>query len=164
MLLPAPCVCREIALCDQHKAVTNLLIRFSDNRIAAEVQRAVAERDRELGEVIGWDSSEKDLLQALKDEWHDFMLVCHHCSVIYDAASGGRISKPLTLPAQVIAQMEDRESRDIDEAVKEAVAEEREACAKVADTYPQRDPAEDGNGYWAAEEIAAAIRARQAGE
>ena len=35
---------------------------------------------------------------------------------------------------------------------------ERERCAKVCDEYPQRDPAEDGNGYWAAAECAAAIR------
>ena len=45
-------------------------------------------------------------------------------------------------------------------AAAKARAEEREACAQLADAYPQRDPAEDGNGYWAAEEIAAAIRAR----
>lgn len=35
-----------------------------------------------------------------------------------------------------------------------------EEAAKVADEYPQRDPAEDGNGYWAAQEIAQAIRAK----
>jgi hypothetical protein len=34
-----------------------------------------------------------------------------------------------------------------------------EEAAKVCDDYPKRDPAEDGNGYWAAEECAAAIRA-----
>ena len=34
-----------------------------------------------------------------------------------------------------------------------------EGCAAVCDEYPRRDPAEDGNGYWAAEECAAAIRA-----
>ena len=39
-----------------------------------------------------------------------------------------------------------------------AIMVERERCAKVADDYPSRDPAGDGNGYWAAEEIAAAIR------
>mgnify|MGYP001497766092 CR=1 FL=1 len=33
-----------------------------------------------------------------------------------------------------------------------------ERAAEVADRYPERDPAEDGSGYWAAEEIAAAIR------
>ena len=42
--------------------------------------------------------------------------------------------------------------------VAEARREERERCARIAETYPHRDPAEDGNGYWAAEEIAAAIR------
>lgn len=38
-------------------------------------------------------------------------------------------------------------------------AHTQEQCAKVCDDYPKRDPAEDGNGYWAAEECAAAIRA-----
>lgn len=33
-----------------------------------------------------------------------------------------------------------------------------EAAAKVCDGYPQRDPAEDRDGYWAAEECAEAIR------
>jgi len=33
-----------------------------------------------------------------------------------------------------------------------------EAAAKVCDEYPQRDPAEDGNGYWAANNCADAIR------
>lgn len=37
---------------------------------------------------------------------------------------------------------------------------EREACAKVCDDYPKRDPGEDGNGYWAAENCAAALRSR----
>jgi hypothetical protein len=34
-----------------------------------------------------------------------------------------------------------------------------EQAAKACEDYPMRDPAEDGNGYWAAEECAAAIRA-----
>ena len=33
-----------------------------------------------------------------------------------------------------------------------------EDAAKVCDEYPQRDPAEDGNGYWAAENCYNAIR------
>jgi len=33
-----------------------------------------------------------------------------------------------------------------------------EQCAEVADNYPKRDPGEDGSAYWAADEIAAAIR------
>lgn len=35
---------------------------------------------------------------------------------------------------------------------------ERERCAVICDDYPKRDPAEDGNGYWAAAECAALIR------
>ena len=45
--------------------------------------------------------------------------------------------------------------------LREGAEREREECAQVADEYPNRDPAEDGNGYWAAEEIAKAIRARK---
>lgn len=46
----------------------------------------------------------------------------------------------------------------------EARAEEVERetidrCAKIAEEYPRRDPGEDGSAYWAAEEIATAIRA-----
>ena len=33
-----------------------------------------------------------------------------------------------------------------------------EEAAGVCDDYPKCDPAEDGNGYWAAENCAAAIR------
>ncbi len=36
--------------------------------------------------------------------------------------------------------------------------EQRDEDAKVCDGYPQRDPAEDGNGYWAAQECATTIR------
>jgi hypothetical protein len=49
---------------------------------------------------------------------------------------------------------------DILELINGAISSEREACAKVADGYKQRDPAEDGSAYWASEEIASAIRAR----
>ena len=39
-----------------------------------------------------------------------------------------------------------------------AVADERARCAAIAEKYPERDPGEDGSGYWAANEIAAAIK------
>lgn len=38
-----------------------------------------------------------------------------------------------------------------------AILEERKRCAEIARGYKDRDPAEDGNGWWAADEIAAAI-------
>ena len=40
-----------------------------------------------------------------------------------------------------------------------AILAERQRCADVARKYRERDPAEDGSGYWAADEIAAAILA-----
>lgn len=85
-----------------------------------------------IAQVIGWEAGEKTLLQAVTDEWHDFMMVCSHCSLIYDAASRGMISKPQTLPATVIRVMEDRENEAIDEAVKEAT-EELQARAEQAE-------------------------------
>jgi hypothetical protein len=36
-------------------------------------------------------------------------------------------------------------------------AQTLEQAARVCDEYPQRDPAEDGSGYWAAEECAKTI-------
>jgi hypothetical protein len=47
---------------------------------------------------------------------------------------------------------------DLRLAIEVAILAERERCAKIADDYPNRDPGGDGNGYWAAEEIACAIR------
>lgn len=44
-------------------------------------------------------------------------------------------------------------------AVAEAIAAEREACARIAETV--QEPAEDGE-YWIARQIAAAIRGRTA--
>lgn len=46
-----------------------------------------------------------------------------------------------------------QQARDV--AVRETV----ERCARGCDEDPTRDPGEDGNGYWAAEHCAAAIRA-----
>ena len=53
-----------------------------------------------------------------------------------------------------------RELRSENERLRAAgFAEGMERAAVIADEYPLRDPGGDGNGYWAAEEIAAAIRA-----
>jgi hypothetical protein len=43
-------------------------------------------------------------------------------AVMYDDISGGRVSKPMTFPSEVIEQYEERR----DEAIQNAVAEERE--------------------------------------
>lgn len=62
---------------------------------------------------------QKPLLQRVKDEWHDFRMIIRHCATIYCHFSGGRISKPNTLPDEVIAVANDLESERVNEAVKE---------------------------------------------
>lgn len=42
-------------------------------------------------------------------------------------------------------------------AIAIAILAERQRCADVARKYKERDPAGDGSGHWAADEIAAAI-------
>lgn len=67
----------------------------------------------------------------MDNELADFSTVIDHCSRIYSWASGGKISKPMTLPEEVIAEGEDRETREIEEAI----AEDRRE-REVADTGP----------------------------
>ena len=98
--------------------------------VYAHTEAALAEKEAEIGEVIGWKPGEKTLLQAIKDEWHDFMMVLSHCSAIYDAASGGRISKPQTLPSEVIREMERRETEETTQEVEEETADLRAALAE----------------------------------
>lgn len=43
-------------------------------------------------------------------------------------------------------------------SIREAIRLTAERCAQLCDQYPERDPAEDGNGYWAAADCAQAIR------
>ena len=44
----------------------------------------------------------------------------------------------------------------------EAAKQQARKDAKICREYPKRDPAEDGNGYWAADDCAKAIE-REAG-
>lgn len=48
---------------------------------------------------------------------------------------------------------------EVAEAIHARDTAARKECAEIARRYPERDPAEDGNGYWAAEEIATAVEA-----
>jgi hypothetical protein len=75
-----------------------------------------------LDEVVAPDP-DKPLAQRIRDEFADFSMVLDHCSEIYDRASGGRISKPNTLPREVIQEMEDLQTRQENEAIEEATAE-----------------------------------------
>lgn len=75
--------------------------------------------------IEGWpfhgDLEGKTLKEAIAAEMSDYEMIIDHCTQIYGAASGYRISKPNTLPSNVIAIMEDIAQKDIDEAVREAV-------------------------------------------
>lgn len=68
-----------------------------------------------------------DEVKRLRLELADFEMMCDHTSQIYDWASGGRISKPTTLPSEVMAQGDDR----INELVEEAVEERTRAARKL---------------------------------
>ena len=80
----------------------------------------LAEASAALDECVAPDPT-KSLAQRIRDEFADFKMVMDHCSEIYDYASGGRISKPNTLPREVISEAEDR----IQELIREAIAEDR---------------------------------------
>lgn len=74
-------------------------------------------------EVYDFDAmSRKELIQALKNELADIGILVQHLTKIYDYASGGKVTKPMTLPEVVIALSEDRENTDAESAVKEETA------------------------------------------
>lgn len=61
----------------------------------------------------------------LDNELADFAMVIRHCSTVYSEVSGGRISKPTTLPEEVLAVANDLETERVEEAIAEALAAER---------------------------------------
>lgn len=54
----------------------------------------------------------KTLAQRIQDAFADFQMVLDHCARIYDHFSRGRISKPNTVPEEVITLAEDFETED----------------------------------------------------
>jgi len=113
------------------------------------------------------DEARTEKMQEWIDaELNDFHMMYDHLSRTYDYFSGGRISKPQTLPEEVFRVAADRQEEEIQEDIQEAVAEEREACAKIAsnpygDEVMALGPDEPkAVGL----KIAAAIRARQEGQ
>ena len=56
---------------------------------------------------------------VIENEMSDYRMILGHCSAIYDEASGGRVSKPNTLPSVVIDFMEENRQKEIEEAVAE---------------------------------------------
>lgn len=96
----------------------------------AQEQARLREAEQALDEVVAPDP-DKPLAQRIRDEFADFQMVLHHCSVIYDYVSGGRISKPNTLPDVVKAEADDRERERTDEAIAEATEELRAQVATL---------------------------------
>ena len=64
-------------------------------------------------------------------------MIMRHCAEIYDEASGGRISKPTTLPFEVISLMHEQQRKDIDEAVAEATAEQDATLAALTEALSE---------------------------
>lgn len=54
-------------------------------------------------------------IAALTREYQDYMTIADHCTAVYSHFSGGRISKPFTLPSEVIAQAEEIQNKDFQE-------------------------------------------------
>lgn len=73
----------------------------------------------------------------IENEMSDYRMILRHCSIIYDEASGGRISKPNTLPSEVVACMQERQREEADELIKEAT-EELEAEVQRLRAFAQR--------------------------
>lgn len=98
---------------------------------ASQPQQEIARLTQELAGAIAaldeWapldEGEAKTLAQRIRDEGHDFAVMCGHTSRIYDYVTHGRISKPMTLPSVVIAESDHLLSQDIDEAVKEETKE-----------------------------------------
>lgn len=65
------------------------------------------------GEVVS-------LGERVAREMADLAMLCHHCTTVYMHMTDGRISKPNTLPSEVIGVAEDLEQERTSEAIREA--------------------------------------------
>lgn len=61
--------------------------------------------------------------EQVKKEIHDYSMLLGFVPKVYDAVTGGRVSKPNTLPDAVIEQFQDHVQCEIDEACKDLNAE-----------------------------------------
>lgn len=84
-----------------------------------EARQIIADAEAALP-ALDVDES-KPLPKRIADEMADYYVVMDHCSEVYYHFTRSQISKPMTLPSEVIRLGEDIQSQDIDEAVKEEV-------------------------------------------
>ena len=73
-----------------------------------------------------WVYPEGATAEQIQNELHDFRVLVDNVAKVYDVITGGRISKPMTIPSAVIGVYEDIVQDTIDQAIKEANSEEVE--------------------------------------
>ena len=71
-----------------------------------------------IRQIIG--CSQDDVASQLEKEWHDFMLLVHNVSRVYEHVTGGQASKPLTTAEQIIALHDDHVTKLVEEALADA--------------------------------------------
>ena len=79
---------------------------IEDSMLSPVMQHAVEHKWQTFWLPIVAPEGEVDM-ELVKRELYDLDLLAHNTSVVYDHVTGGKISKPLTLPAIVIAAYED---------------------------------------------------------
>ncbi len=99
-------------------------VRFSSRRwLRASVLRLLQEREAIEAALDEWarldPGEQKPLPDRIRDEGKDFNMLVDHLSETYCHFSGGRISKPNTLPREVFAVAEELRQEDFDEWLKE---------------------------------------------
>jgi hypothetical protein len=112
----------EKGVIEQQSLVDDELMR----RIKVSVQYGFQFKNGEVKLLI-------DEIERLRLELIDFEMLCDHTSQIYDWASNGRISKPTTLPSEVILQGEAWINDLVEEAVIERTKPVRELLPVLKD-------------------------------
>lgn len=102
-------------------------VRFGSRRwLRASVLRLLQEREAIEAALDEWarldPGEQKSLPDRIRDEGKDFNMLVDHLSETYLHFSGGRISKPNTLPWEVFSVAEDLRQEDFEEWLKELEA------------------------------------------
>jgi hypothetical protein len=62
-------------------------------------------------------------LDAIQRELHDYSVLMHNASIVYDHVTGGRLSKPNHKSENIIAEADDYLRRLVEECVEEEIEE-----------------------------------------
>ena len=80
------------------------------------MEAAVAEIDELRAELARLRAENERLTRELADEQHDLGVICEEVSIVYDAVTFGRFSKPNTAAEHIIAAVEERTAQQIEDA------------------------------------------------